>query len=856
MLPPNPSPSRASLRFGRFLLQIDERRLLIDDRPAPLGSRAFDLLVVLAERSGELVGKNELLELVWPGMVVEEGNIAVQVNALRKVLGGDLIGTVPGRGYRLAARVDTKATADPTTPAPAPVPVPDLQTRLPRVLPALLGRRQDLATLDALVDGNALVSVIGAGGIGKTLLVQHLLDARRRAHPHGVCWVELAGVPDAATLPVTIAAALGVRLGGGDTFDALALAVGPLDLLLALDNAEHLADAVGRLAAQLIDAAPGLKLVVTSQARLGVRVERVMRLAPLDLPLPTAGVAQALGTGAVSLFVDRAQAADARFALTESNVAVVIAVCRSLDGLPLAIELAAARAPMLGIHSLASSMGDRLRLLTKNRIRSAPARQRTLRATLEWSHGFLDAIERVVFRRLAVMMGSCSLTLAQQIGADADGDGPIDKWAVLDALDVLADRSLVAVLPGDDDDSPRYRLLESTRAFAWEQLASAAEVEATQLRLAQAVSHLFAEAWEGYFCSSTLMGTLRRAVAPDFDNARAALSWTDCPASLRLRIASHLLRVLPYAFFAERRLLCDSCEALLEVEPSLDVRVFGWLTVALALLNWHPQRGRVATERAVASAREQALLTGDRRYLCHALGVLAYSMTLSQEVESASQVLAEMQVIERADGISPGGLWRADAEMRLASLRGDHAGRLRMTREKLARTTDPDDALIGMANLVGAELAVGDAQAAAATGRALVAGLASSRNELQLSMARITLCAALLALDADAEARPIAEAGWSQATRFGLQGSWADCLALFAALEKRPAAAARLCGYATASHARIGERREINETTIFDRASQFAASALGVAEFERLQAEGRVLRDEEVAAIAFGTADT
>ena len=188
-----PSSSAASdtQRFGRFELQRRERRLLFDSRPVVLGARAFDLLVVLAERPGELVGKNELLDRVWPGLVVEEGNIPVQVNALRKVLGSDLIGTVPGRGYLFTARIEGQVAEPPARAVPAP---DLLQTRLPRELPALLGRSDELATLGALVDGHALVSVTGAGGIGKSLLVQHLLDARRRAHRHGDCWVELAGV--------------------------------------------------------------------------------------------------------------------------------------------------------------------------------------------------------------------------------------------------------------------------------------------------------------------------------------------------------------------------------------------------------------------------------------------------------------------------------------------------------------------------------------------------------------------------------------------------------------------------------------------------------------------------------------
>ena len=849
---PSPSPSDDALRFGRFELQRSERRLLIDSRPVLLGARAFDLLVVLAERPGELVGKNELLDRVWPGLVVEEGNIPVQVNALRKVLGADRIGTVPGRGYRFMANVEGRALDAPATAVPAP----DLQTRLPRALPALLGRASDLATLGALVDGHALVSVTGAGGIGKSLLVQHLLDARRRAHPHGVCWVELSGVAEASTLPAPVAEALGVRLGAGDPFEALALAVGPLDLLLALDNAEHLRDGVGRLAALLIDAAPALKLVVTSQVRLGVATERVLRLSTLDLPSAGAGVEQALATGAVALFVDRAQAADPRFTLTEANVASVVSVCRSVDGLPLAIELAAARAPMLGIHGLASSMGDRLQLLTRNRNRTAPARQQTLRATLEWSHGFLDATEQAVFRRLGVVVGSCSLQLAQQIAADAAGAGPIDAWAVLDALDVLVDRSLVAVLPGEDDASPRYRLLESPKAFALERLAAAGEVEATQLRLAHAVSSLFAEAWEVYMSGRITIRRVHLSLAPDYDNARAARALAHCPDSVRLQIAVILQRVLPRAPIGEQLAHAEACEALLEREPSLHLRMVGWLNTASAwICSRRMQRARAAAERALALARDQERLTGDRCYLYVALGVSAFAMAWNNELDSASATLAEMRALEDLAWATSHVMLRLDVEFAIALFRGDHTERLRVTRERIARAPDAHEETIGMNNLIDAELAAGDVRAAATAGRTLVARLVAGRSEFLLMLARLNLCAALLVLEDAAEARPVAEAGWPQAARFKLHGVWADHLALLSALEQRPAAAARLCGYSTAAYEMLEERREVNEAAAFDRARRLAVSALGETEFERLQADGRSLRDEDIEAIAFGSAD-
>src|SRR4051812_39355257 len=221
----NQPAAATTLRFGPFELQIAERRLLRDGVPVALGSRAFDLLQALAERPGQLVGKDALMDLVWPDLVVQENNLAAQVSALRKVLGGDVIATIPGRGYRFVAPVRAGGSAaapaesaDPGSVADAP---PVLRTNLPPTVPALLGRAHDLAALGALVDAHRLVSIVGAGGIGKSLLAQHLLDARRAAYPQGVCWVELAPVTDPAALPGAVGAALGVDGGPGDPLSAL-----------------------------------------------------------------------------------------------------------------------------------------------------------------------------------------------------------------------------------------------------------------------------------------------------------------------------------------------------------------------------------------------------------------------------------------------------------------------------------------------------------------------------------------------------------------------------------------------------------------------------------------------------------
>lgn len=865
----------AALRFGpagRFELQRAERRLLIDGVPASLDARGFDLLLELLARPGELRAKNELIEAAWPGQIVEEGNLAAQIGSLRALLGGDLVVTIPGRGYRLAVQGpapgagQAAATAaqpfalppQPSAP-PAAAPAPaKLRTNLPERMPMLIGRDDDLAALDALVRNHTLVSIVGPGGMGKTALVQAFLHARRDAYPHGVCFVDLAPVTDPALVPATVIGALGVSVGSGDPLQELCAQCAPLQMLLALDNAEHLLEASARGAQALAEAAPGVRLVVTSQVPLRIAAERVHRLDGLAAPQGPLPLEEALRFGAVALFVDRARAADSRFALTADNLPAVIDICRQLDGLALAIELAAARAPMLGLPKLAAAMGERLRLLTGGRNRMAPARQQTLRATLEWSHGLLDATERTVFRRLAVFAGSGSLAMVQQVVADPDGAGPLDEWAVLDALALLVDRSLVVVLAADDASEPRYRLLDTPRAYALEKLKEAGEDGALRQRHMQVLAEFCEAAWQVQLRGEVGIDQWRRDFAREADNAAEAMA---CAFALGDRVA--MLKIGAARLWASRNMPASQRLALAEqcieqvddtLPPALQARA--WMAAASAWRDTRPQPAEAAARKALALAREAAALRSEpllrHRVLCRFAHIVGHRAGATPEVQAA---LAEARDLEEPRWPPMLRWWRVQAEFASADRTSPEA--LRLGREVLSLDLAAgDDGFNTRSNLIDAELACGDAQAAVQTGEALLADLQGGRHENALAFTRLNLAAAWLMLDQAARARALAQAGWPQGRLFDIEHVWADYLALLAALEGRPRAAARLAGYADAGYVAREDHRHPNEVAARGRACTLARAALGDAAFEHLHAAGGGLADAQIEAIAFATEDS
>lgn len=830
----------AVIRFGRFELQPQERRLLADGEPVPLGGRALDVLALLAARPGSLVTKNELLDQVWRGLVVEEGNLAVQVSGLRKVVGGDVIATVPGRGYRFTAAVESQgAPVARTAPPPALTPAP------------LVGRERDLAALREQVRRHRLVTLLGAGGVGKSSLARHLLDAETARHRHGGCWVELGPLGEPAQVAGQVAAALGVPARGADALSALATAAAGLELLLVLDNAEHLLDFVAELAQRLHAAAPGLHLLVTSQAPLALRDEQLFRLQPLAVPGAELPAAQALEYGAVALFAARAHAADTRFALDDASAPTVIALVRALDGLPLAIELAAARLRSLGLQALTASLGQRLHLLTRNADRMAPARQQTLRAALTWSHGLLAPREQTVLRRMAVFVGSADLDLVREVAADAG----IDGWDVIDALAVLVDRSLVDVFDVADGAAPRYRLLDSPHALALEQLQAAGEDAALRDRHAAAMARRAERACDERWDGSIGVQALEQRDEPDTGNALAAFRWSLACGHTEhaLTLAAQLLPAFQALRFEERRELRDRCAALLHDGVPALVR---WRIGVELAPTWNlsdNQRGLQAAQQALAAARELQATHPDRWRLCHSLRALALQALRAQRSDLARAALDEEAALVDAawPPIRMTQHYGARAQWKVLAER-DNAGSLPLWRRALALLQEAGgDGKILRTVIAQAELDAGDSEAALRSGYALLDELAGARDESARMPALVVLTRAHLLRGEAAGARAALQQAWPLLLRAGILPFVSDLPARLAARELRDEDAARLVGFAYA----VLERHRMNAESGPAPESQRSLDRLGTERAERLIDEGRLLRDEDVAAIAFRPAN-
>jgi len=564
--------------FGPFRLSPAKREIERNGVPLALGDRALDILIALVEHPGEIVSHRDLTARVWRDLVVTPGNLRVHMSALRKALGDGeggarYIENVTGRGYCFVAQVTREAT-DP--PRPQSVIQPDTAAHkrllLPPKLGRMIGREQTVRTVAADLIKERFITIIGPGGMGKTTVALATAHVLLEEFSGAVCFVDIGAVADDKLVAATIAASLGLPVQSADAVPALLEYLQTLRILLVLDNCEHVIDAIATLAETIFKEAPGVHILATSREAMRVEGEHVYWLPPLPSPPPDSDMdaAHVQTFPAVQLFMERAAAGGARFELNDENSSTVASICGRLEGIPLAIELAAGRA---GSHSIAATADllDKDLALDWHGRRTALPRHQTLRALLDWSYSFLPEKEQLTLRRLSVLVGAFTI---EAIAAIVN-DERVDEAGTINALDALVVKCLVSVHPGEDG-SPRYRLLETTRIYAREKLQESGEAASTARRHAEYFAKLLNSRHGG---SIDLEFTGRsHALREHLGNVRAALE-SCIPEGEEVPDAGLAIDLVAAAapVFFELSLLNEACK---------------WSAAALAVLDESTRGGR------------------------------------------------------------------------------------------------------------------------------------------------------------------------------------------------------------------------------------------------------------------------
>ena len=612
--------TKEAISFGPFSLIASERLLTREGAPVELSARALDVLIALLSNPNEVVSKNDLLSRVWPDVTVEEGSLRFHIANLRKALGDGQDGaryitTMPGRGYCFVAPISRSSDQERAlAAATANFPFANLPGRLS----GMVDREDDLQNLSTRLHTARFVTIVGSGGVGKTTVAVAVGHQLTEAFAGALLFVDLSMLSDPDLVATAVASMLGLSVRSDDATPNLIAYLRDKRVLLILDTCEHLIEAVASLASTIFAAAPRVHILATSREALQVESEHVYRLEPLacppDEPGLTAAIAQTFP--APRLFVERAMASGARLGFSDAEAAIVVAICRKLDGVALAIELAARRVEAYGLHQTAALLDQRLTLLWVGP-RSAPPRQKTLHAMLDWSYGLLSETERLVLRRLAVFVGHFTLDAALAVVTGAT----LDQAAVFGAIDSLVAKSMVATRPIGA--MMRYRLLDTTRAYALD--IRLEDTERTDLAVRHATYFLQWLEQSGTDWSTLSSGTERAPHFAGLNNARAALEWcfsANGNAEIGVRLAAAAAPVfLAMSLLAE----CHrwSQRAILALDEAAhgtfeEMHLQAGLGISSMQMHGENDAARVALNRSLAIAEQR----GDVLHQAGLLGML------------------------------------------------------------------------------------------------------------------------------------------------------------------------------------------------------------------------------------------
>lgn len=721
-------------------------------------------------------------------------------------------------------------------------------TNLPNLLTSLIGREAELQTVKSLIAAHRLVTLTGPGGVGKTRLALEAGAEQLANFAHGVWLVELAPLSDPNLVASAVAATLGIDTGARPVIEVLANQLRTQDLLIILDNCEHVIAAVAELSEALLSRVPGIRFIVSTQELIGLTGEQVFRVPSLSLPQQeTPTVDEALASGAVKLFVERARAADAHFIFDLNSLRAATNICRRLDGVALAIEMAAARAPMLGLDQLAQGLDARFRVLTGGK-RTAVPRQRTLHATLDWSHGLLSESERIVFRRLAVFSGGFAFEAMKLVISDE----AFDEFEVIDHLSSLVSKSLVVAEATRT--GRRYRLLETTRAYAQEKLAEAGEVDSIARRHATTFRTIFERGSEEITRLPTAAWNLIYAV--EIENLRTALDWAfgvggDEQIGIALTTAGvPVWSAIPYNSEMVRWLQFSASKLSPETPPQVEAGLRMWTGYFLHL--GAPTQATEFLDRAASIYRQ----IGDETGLLRCLVLGAFVTVSRGQFERTVSALSEAKpLLDRPNHERFASVYYYFVSGTLHALRGD--AQKSMTAFNIARARAQDAGMENITILCELEYArahwiLGDANRSEAAGRDIALQIEQYRG-MGRTFANVALCYnAFIQIEQGncAEALIVLREFVSVLREMVRREYLFDHLAARLAKTGHVDSAARVAGAADLISHGMGEFRAPPEQRAYDSTMVILRAKLLGAELERLMAEGARMSEENIFALA------